>query len=192
MAFRIRPGAFEICVILATLSLSRALPPVPVSARMVGSTIVDFDWFVREHGRSYSADEYELRRGIFELNMKKVEWLNNLNDGAQYGATPFADLTEDEFRSTKLGFNAVLPKTNATQAKPLDITDTPTSIDWREKGAVTPVKNQGQCGSCWAFSATGDIEGATFVKTGTAGPSVLLSVSTRLNQVTCRQACLAF
>jgi C1A family cysteine protease len=133
---------------------------------MFGAETPDFDSFVRLHGRTYSGSEYEFRKGVFEVNMKKVVWLNSLNDGAQYGAGPFSDLTEDEFRSTKLGYNAALLPRNATQAKLLDVADTPTSIDWRAKGAVTPVKNQGQCGSCWAFSATGDIEGATFVKTG--------------------------
>jgi len=78
----------------------------------------------------------------------------------------FADLTTTEFSEMYLG--AVPPKTQQPASTPYtyDISAAPASMNWTAKGAVTPIKNQGQCGSCWAFSTTGAIEGVYQINTG--------------------------
>ena len=89
----------------------------------------------------------------------------------QVGLNAHADLTNEEFVSTRLGFDAEAARKRArnvvaVQPPSTVFEDVPDAVDWREKGAVTKVKNQQQCGSCWAFSTTGAIEGINAIYTG--------------------------
>jgi len=124
--------------------------------------IAKFEEFRKEHGKEYSThEEYKYRLGVFKDNMKKVKLLQENEQGtATYGATQFADLTEEEFSTRYLGLRPDLRQKSRTKmAKIPPFTKLPDEFDWRHYNAVTPVKNQGMCGSCWAFSVTGNIEG---------------------------------
>jgi cathepsin F len=119
-----------------------------------------FNNFVVAHRKQYaSAEERKYRFQIFLDNLNEIDRLNALNNGATYGITRFADMTTEEFIHTFI-HKPFMPKrgtyTNATKALGEDL---PESFDWRDHGAVTPVKNQGGCGSCWAFSSAQNAEG---------------------------------
>lgn len=90
-----------------------------------------------------------------------------LDPSAVHGVTQFSDMTPEEFRRNFLGVNRHLRlPSDANKAPILPTEDLPSEFDWRQHGAVTPVKNQGSCGSCWSFSTTGALEGANFLATG--------------------------
>nr|XP_020020438.1 cathepsin F isoform X2 [Castor canadensis] len=132
-----------------------------------------FKEFVTTYNRTYdSKEETQWRLTVFARNMVRAQKIQALDRGtAQYGVTKFSDLTEEEFHTIYL--NPLLREKHSKMHPATSVNDpAPPEWDWRKKGAVTKVKDQGMCGSCWAFSVTGNVEGQWFLKEGT-----LLSLS---------------
>jgi len=122
------------------------------------------------HNKAYSAVEEQLRRVTWEGNLKKVQEHNLQADLGVHtywlGMNKFADMNITEFAKIMNGYKGEqrTPSANTFKFDP-SLTDLPDTVDWRDKGYVTPIKDQGQCGSCWAFSSTGALEGQHFAKT---------------------------
>jgi len=129
-----------------------------------------FDDFVATYNRTYSSpEERNLRLQIFRENLGIIELLQKTEQGTGiYGVNMFADMSREEFRTRYLGFRPDLQSENEIPLPNAEIPDIelPSSFDWRQKNVVTPVKDQGQCGSCWAFSVTGNVEGQYAIKHG--------------------------
>ncbi|XP_058182033.1 probable cysteine protease RD19D [Rhododendron vialii] len=131
-----------------------------------------FRGFVRDYGKEYpTREEYVRRLGIFAENLVRAAEHQALDPTAVHGITPFSDLSAEEFEAMYLGVRgggggAQLVNGVRGTAEEMEVEGLPESFDWREKGAVTEVKMQGTCGSCWAFSTTGTIEGANYIATG--------------------------
>jgi len=124
-----------------------------------------FSKWIAQHNKKYNHENFFYRYTVFKHNMDHI--VSHNKKGASYtmAMNAFGDMTPEEFKSTMTGYNridnSVYRKANSARQSHKA---PPTSVDWRPKGAVTPVKNQQQCGSCWAFSATGSMEGAHQIK----------------------------
>ncbi|XP_062017053.1 zingipain-2-like [Rosa rugosa] len=127
--------------------------------------------WMAKHGRVYpNAAEKERRFGIFRKNVEYVEKFNNEgNKTYKLNINSFADMTNEEFRRHHTGYRTP-PGLSSTSSnfsyQSLAATDIPTTVDWREQQAVTPIKYQSQCGACWAFAVAATVEGLTKIKTG--------------------------
>jgi len=138
------------------------------AATISGDVMSAFIDFQKTYGKSYSDAEFPKRLEVFTNNLERVNKLNAehilIGGEAVHGVTQFSDLTPEEFKAMYLNY---VPR-NESVHRPFLQLDGPlaAAVDWRTKGAVTAVKDQGQCGSCWAFSATEAIESYFFLKTG--------------------------
>jgi len=130
-----------------------------------------FREFKLKFAKKYGSDAEEMKRfSYFVRNMQSAAHMMQLEGAtAQYGhLSPMADMSEEEFTTlNNLPVTPQLIAEHASKAVSVQLRDdAPTNFDWRDKGAVTPVKNQGQCGSCWAFSTIANIEGQMFNTNG--------------------------
>ncbi|XP_021934298.1 digestive cysteine proteinase 1 isoform X2 [Zootermopsis nevadensis] len=129
-----------------------------------------FDHFKHRHDKDYS-DELEnaQRKETFRQNLRFIHSKNRAGHSFQLGVNHLADRTDLELKALRgkqysRGYNggAPFPYTHLDRM----LKDLPSNLDWRLYGAVTPVKDQSVCGSCWSFGTTGAIEGAYFLKYG--------------------------
>jgi cathepsin L len=129
---------------------------------------IEFGRFMQKHGKTYeSSAEQAYRYRIFKSNLDYINTHNANEDSFKLAVNQFADMTNNEFRERFLGTKYVKSVSAPSKHVVNPSVKLPDTVDWRTKGAVTPVKDQGQCGSCWAFSTTGSTEGAVFLKKGT-------------------------
>ncbi|KAL8532769.1 hypothetical protein ACS0TY_009107 [Phlomoides rotata] len=123
-----------------------------------------------QHTVSRDLKEKKSRFNVFKANVLHVHKANQMDKPYKLKLNKFADMTSHEFRnfySSKIKHHRMLRGSPAaTGFMHGDAENLPASVDWRAQGAVTDVKNQGNCGSCWAFSTVAGVEGINKIKTG--------------------------
>lgn len=164
----------RIAILLIALFLCLAI----VQCRDEGDYKRSFMEFMLKYQKQYSSSDFAARYNIFKKNVDFIDSHNAAGLSYTVAINQFADLTQEEFSAQYKGLNIDL--TRERSVKPLPSVEGPTcptsnssdfgnaNCDWRQytPAIITPIKNQGQCGSCWSFSTTGSVEGQHSLSTG--------------------------
>jgi len=125
-----------------------------------------FTKFISKYNKAYEHENFFAKYNVFKANFEAINKHNQGNNSYTLGVNEFADLTSEEFKNI-MGFRPIqrdfIRSKNEARS---NLAAIPDELDWRSKGAVLPVKNQGQCGSCWAFSAVASMEGSLAINSG--------------------------
>ena len=123
--------------------------------------------YIYRFNKKYDDMNYVIERlEIFHNNLEYIINHNQGNNTYELGINNFADMTNKEYIQYLSSINHNNLRKNICKSQISNSGNYPSSIDWRNKNAVTPVKDQGQCGSCWSFSTTGAVEGIYSIKSG--------------------------
>ncbi|KAG2663599.1 hypothetical protein I3760_16G039600 [Carya illinoinensis] len=183
MGFCRSPSTMAIFLLMMIFTLSTALDMSIIaydknhgpgsSPRTDGEVMTIYEAWLAKHGKAYNAiGEKDKRFEIFKDNLRFIDEHNAAEKNRTYklGLNRFADLTNEEYRATYLGTKSGserrLSRSRSDRYEPRVGDKLPQSVDWRKDGAVVGVKDQGSCGSCWAFSTIAAVEGINQIVTG--------------------------
>jgi KDEL-tailed cysteine endopeptidase len=154
-----------VAAVVALYAVTQTAQPTNLYTSLTADDM-EFIRYVAKFGKSYGTkEEFAFRSEIFKKNLARIAEENSKNENTfTVGINKFADWTPTEFKRVL----SAKPKSSGQVAKSLlnQSVSIPSSIDWRTNGAVNAVKDQGQCGSCWAFSAVAAMEGRWKIKSG--------------------------
>jgi KDEL-tailed cysteine endopeptidase len=155
-----------VAAVVAVFALTQSPKTNSLYSNELTAQDMEFLKYVTKFGKSYGTkEEFEFRADLFKKNLAALVEENSKNDNTfTVGINKFADWTPAEYRRL-LSYKP----TRGAKVLSQEYTNVsiPTSVDWRTEGAVNPVKDQGQCGSCWAFSAVGALESRYKISAGT-------------------------